>query len=106
MPNKNRRSIVAPLPSGVPSVTAPALKLELKPPPFDCAGGVSRVVPCTVGLVKPVPHGGRSTLTTTSGDVRGRRSEYPNGAGNVVRSMIRKRSRVMLAPVLLVIVRR
>ncbi len=39
-------------------------------------------------------------------DVRGLRSEIPDGAGNVVRLAMRKRRRVMLPPVLLVNVRR
>src|SRR5262245_23489972 len=54
----------------------------------------------------PLPHGGRSTVTTTAVEVLGRRSAMPDGAGNVVRSMTRKRRRVTLPPVLFVIVRR
>src|SRR5215831_4250742 len=68
----------------------------------DC----SSVVPWTVMFDVPEPHGGRSTVTTTSVDVRGRKSATPDAAGNVVRSMTVKRRRVMLPPVLLVKVRR
>ena len=39
-------------------------------------------------------------------DVRGRKSAIPDGAGNVVTSTTRNRSRVMLPPVLLTMVRR
>src|SRR5262249_45355448 len=66
----------------------------------------SSVVPLTDTLDVPEPHGGRSTVTTTVVDVRGRKSAIPLGAGNVVRSMTRKRSRVTLPPVLLTTVRR
>ena len=38
----------APLASGVASVTVPALIELLKPPPFACKGGCSRIVPLTV----------------------------------------------------------
>src|SRR5262245_43175385 len=106
MPSRKRTSIDAPLASGVPRVMVPSLMELLKPPPFGCDGGCSRVVPCTVTFDVPLPHGGRSTVTTTAVDVRGRRSAMPDGAGNVVMSMTRKRSRVMLPPVLLTIVRR
>src|SRR5262245_32180488 len=54
----------------------------------------------------PLPHGGRSTVTTTVVEVLGRMSAIPEGAGNVVRSMTRKRRRVTLPPVLFVNVRR
>ena len=40
-------------------------------------------------------------LAVVSDDVRARRSAVPGGAGTVVTSTIRKRSRVTLAPVLL-----
>src|SRR4051812_31850847 len=92
----------------------PALNVPLKPEPFGCDGGCSRVVPCTVAV-----HGGTSGApvaahvaaslmprTTTEIDVLGRRSANPLGAGNVVISTIRKRSRVMFAPVLLTNLRR
>ena len=55
---------------------------------------------------RPEPQGGRSTVVTTAEDVRGRKSEVVLGAGKVVRSTTRKRSRVMFEPVLLVKVRR
>src|SRR5215470_12535875 len=106
MPSRNRTSTLAPLASGVPSVTVPADIDELKPPPFGCDGGCSSVVPLTVMLLVPLPHGGRSTVTTTDVEVRGRRSAMPLGAGKVVRSITRQRRRVTFPPVLLVTVRR
>ena len=63
-------------------------------------------MPLTVGVDVPVKHGGRSTVTATSHDVRGRRSATPEVDGNVVMSTTRKRSRVMAPPVLFVKVRR
>src|ERR1044071_6716314 len=87
MPSRKRMSIEAPFANGVPSVTVPDDIDELKPPPFGCEGGCSRVVPFTETLEVPEPHGGRSTVTATVVDVRGRRSAIPEGAGNVVRSM-------------------
>src|SRR6185369_4607633 len=104
MPNKNLTSTLAPFATGVASVTVPADRDELNPPPFGCDGGCSRVVPCTVTLLVPEPHGGLSTVTTTAVDVRGRRSAMPLGAGKVVISMMRNRRRVTLPPVLLVTV--
>src|SRR4030095_5059314 len=106
MPSKNRMSRLAPLANGVASVTVPALIEELKPPPFGCDGGCSSVVPCTVTLLVPEPHGGRSTVTTTAVEVRGLKSAIPEGAGNVVKSTTRIRRRVTFPPVLLVIVLR
>ena len=106
MPSKSRRSSEAPLANGVARVTVPAPIEELKPPPFACVGGCSSVVPCTVTLLVPEPHGGRSTVTTTADEVRGRKSAVPEGAGNVVKSMILKRRRVTFPPVLFVIVLR
>ena len=101
--------MLAPLASGVPSVIVPALTLPLKPEPFGCAGGVSRVVPWTVtvqGGVTGAPVAAQVAAssmpaTTTEADVRGRISATPDGAGNVVRSTTRKRRRVTLPPVLL-----
>src|ERR1043166_6513545 len=106
MPSRNRTSTLAPFASGVASVIVPADIDELNPPPFGCDGGCSSVVPLTVTLLVALPHGGRSTVTTTAGDVRGRRSAMPLGAGNVVRSITRQRKRVTLPPVLLVTVLR
>src|SRR5215813_10312850 len=106
MPSRKRTSIEAPLASGVPSVTVPADIDELKPPPFGCEAGCSRVVPFTLTLDVPEPHGGRSTVTTTVVELRGRRSAIPEGAGNVVKSTTRNRSLVTLPPVLLTTVRR
>src|ERR1044071_6882242 len=93
MPSRNRTSILAPFAIGVASVTVPADIDELNPPPFGCDGGCSSVVPLTVTLLVPLPHGGRSTVTTTDVDVRGRKSAMPLGAGNVVTSITRKRNR-------------
>src|SRR5687768_14741788 len=70
--------------------------LLLNPPPFGCDGGCSRVVPLTVAV--PPPLNG----TTTVPDVRGRRSAVPEGTGNVVRSIMRKRMRLIPEPVELV----
>ena len=106
MPSRKRTSILAPFAIGVASVTVPADIEELNPPPFGCAGGCSSVVPLTVTLLVPLPQGGRSTVTTTAVDVRGRKSAMPLGAGNVVRSTTRKRRRVTFPPVLLTTVRR
>src|ERR1700754_1096451 len=106
MPSRKRTSSEAPLASGVARVTVPDDIEELKPPPFGCDGGCSRVVPCTVTLLVPLPHGGRSTVTTTAVEVRGRRSAMPLGAGNVAISITRQRNRVTLPPVLFVTVLR
>src|ERR1044072_6420818 len=106
MPSRNRTSMLAPLAIGVASVTVPADIDELNPPPFGCDAGYSSVVPFTVTLLVPLPHGGRSTVTTTAVEVRGRKSAMPLGAGNVVRSTTRKRKRVTLPPVLLTTLRR
>src|ERR1043165_10004331 len=106
MRSRNLTSIEAPLAIGVASVTVPDDIDELKPPPFGCDGGCSRVVPLTVTLLVPLPQGGRSTVTTTAVDVRGRKSAMPLGAGNVVRSITRKRRRVTLPPGLLPTARR
>src|SRR5215510_13470952 len=101
MPSRNLTSSDAPLASGVPSVTVPDDSDELKPPPFGCDGGRSSVVPATETLLVPLPQGGRSTVTTTVVEVRGRKSAMPLGAGNVVKSTTRKRKRVTFPPVLL-----
>src|SRR5215470_11307360 len=106
MPRRNRTSRLAPFASGVPSVTVPDDIDELKPPPFGCDGGCSSVVPLTLTLLVPLPHGGRSTVTTTVVDVRGRKSAMPLGAGNVVRSTTLHRRRLTFPPVLLTTVRR
>src|SRR5689334_16320847 len=106
MPSRNRTSIDAPFAIGVARVTVPADIDELKPPPFGCDGGCSSVVPLTVTLLVPLPHGGRSTVTTTDVEVRGRKSAIPLGAGKVVTSTTRNRKRVTLPPVLLTMVRR
>src|SRR6476659_5443604 len=104
MPSRNRTSSDAPLAIGVARVTVWAPIDELKPPPFGCDGGCSSCVPCTVTLLVPLPQGGRSTVTTTAVEVLGRKSAMPLGAGNVVKSITRKRKRVTFPPVLLTIV--
>src|ERR1043165_6140353 len=101
MPSRKRTSIEAPLAIGVASVTVPAAIDELRPPPLGCDGGCPRVVPLPVTLLVPLPQGGRSTVTTTAVEVRGRKSAMPLGAGKVVRSITRQRSRVTFPPVLL-----
>ena len=108
MPSRNCRLRLAPLARGVPSVTVPALMLPLKPLPFGCGGGVSRVVPWTVAVQggvagAPVAAQVAASLmpaTTTATEVRGLRSAKPDAAGKVSRSMIRKRNRVTEPPVL------
>src|SRR4029079_13363354 len=106
MPTRNRTSTDAPFAIGVASVTVPADIDEVKPPPFGCDGGCSSVVPLTVTLLVPLPQGGRSTVTTTAVEVRGRKSAMPLGAGKVVMSTTRKSTRVTLPPVLLTTVLR
>src|ERR1044072_1277108 len=106
MPSRNRTSSDAPLASGVARVTVPDDIDELKPPPFGCDGGCSSVVPWTVTLLVPLPQGGRSTVTTTAVEVRGRKSAMPLGAGKVVISITRHRTRVTFPPVLLTTVLR
>src|SRR5580765_3222089 len=106
--------MLAPLASGVPRVMVPALKVLLKAPPFGCDGGVSTVVPCmfTVHGVVATPFEARHVAAslmpalTTRLEVLARRSANPLGAGKVVISIIRKRSRVTAAPVLLTNLRR
>src|SRR5258705_10670104 len=114
MPSRNSRLTLAPLARGVASVTVPAFMLLLKPPPFGCDGGCSSVVPCTVavqGGVAGAPvaaHVPASLMpaTATDPEVRGLRSAKPDGAGNVVTSITRKRQRVTLPPVLFTILLR
>ena len=99
----------APFASGVPSVTVPDDHVELNAPPFGCDGGCSNVVPCTLTVqgVVATPLEARQVTeslipeTTTSVDVRERRSAIPEGAGKVVMSMTRKRNCVTEPPVLL-----
>src|SRR5450432_1013268 len=104
--------MLAPLASGVPSVIVPAPMLELKPPPLGCPvlGAVlscSSVVPCTVtehGVACPAAVQVAESFmpaTTTELEVIGLMSAKPDAAGNVSRSIIRNRKRVMFAPVLL-----
>jgi hypothetical protein len=99
MPKRNRRLTDAPLASGVPSVIVPAESDALMPPPLTWLGGCSSVVPSTVLLPLVV-------VTTMAVEVRARRSAVPEGDGKVTRLVMRKRSRVTGAPVLLVHVRR
>ena len=89
--------IEAPFANGVPSVIVPDDKVELKAPPLGWEGGCSNVVPCTLmvqGVVAtPLEdkHVAASLIpeTTTSNDVRARKSATPAGAGKVLTSTIR-----------------
>ena len=104
----------APFASGVPSVTVPDDQLELNAPPLGCDGGCSNVVPCTLTVqgVVATPLEARQVAaslipeTTTSDDVRERRSAIPEGAGKVVTSIILYRNLVTAPPVLLTTRRR
>src|SRR5687768_4938577 len=106
--------MLAPVASGVASVTVPADIVELNPPPLGCEGGCSSVVPCTVtehgaasgGVFAAHVAGSLMVAMTTAVEVIGRMSAMPDGAGNVVRSKTRKRRRETGAPVLFVIRRR
>ena len=97
-----------PLASGVLSVIVPAAKLELRPPPLDCVGGCSKVVPRIV-TVEPAPEGQPvptlMQVALTSVEVNARTSAVPT-AGKVVMSTTRKRSRVICAPLLFLKARR
>ena len=87
----------APFASGVPSVIVPDGQVELTPPPLGCDGGCSNVVPWTLTVQGAVatPFEARQVAeslmpeTTTSDDVRERKSATPDGAGNVLTSMMR-----------------
>src|SRR5215475_9035318 len=96
MPILNCTSTLDPFASGAPGETLFTPMLLLKPPPFGCEGGCSRVLPWTSVLPPP----DRETLTAV--EVLGRRSAVPAGAGNVLSVMTRKRSRERFPPVLLV----
>ena len=85
------------------------------PPPLGCDGGWSNVVPCTLTVqgVVATPLEARQVAeslipeTTISVDVRERRSAIPEGAGNVVTSIILGTvTRATGAPVLLTTRRR
>src|SRR5438270_748463 len=95
-------------PAPAPGPTALTESVELRPPPPDCAGGVSSVVCCTVQLFEGQA-GLVPVIVTVVGDapeVTARRSAVPEGAGAVETSMMRKRRRVTAWPVLFVTVRR
>ena len=87
----------APFANGVPSVIVPDDQVELNAPPLGCDGGCSSVVPCTLTVqgVVATPFDARQVAesripeTTSSDDVRDRRSAIPEGAGKVVMSIIR-----------------
>lgn len=100
----------APGASGVPSEITPADCVVLNAPPFGCDGGCSSTVPSIVtehgaGFGEQVP-ASLIPATTTDVDVRERKSAKPDGAGNVLTSMILKRSLVIGLPVLLTTRRR
>src|SRR6476620_9327777 len=96
----------APLANGVPSVIVPALSEPLNAVPLGEEGGCSTVVPWmfTVQGVVATPFEAKQVAasvmpaTTTRVEVRSRRSAKPDGAGKVVWSIMRKRSRVIAAP--------
>src|SRR5678816_3201670 len=101
--------MLAPGASGVGTVIDPADRLPFIPPPIGCVGGCSNVVPCTVivqGVVgepfaaKHVA-GSLMPLTITEEDVIARTSAIPGGTGAELISTMRKRNRVIGAPVLL-----
>ncbi len=86
--------IDSPLATGVEVVTVPAARLEFRPPPFGCAGGVSSVVPWTFtmhGGVAGVPvaaqvPGSITPLIETFSELSARKSAVPTGTGKVVMS--------------------
>src|SRR2546421_9227757 len=110
-PSRNWTLMAAPGASGVPVVTVPTARVELKPPPFGWVGGCSKVVPSTVTVhgVADGEHVPASVIpdTETFDEVIALRSACPPpGLGKVVTSTMRKRSRVTLPPVLFVTRRR
>src|SRR5262249_19393077 len=108
-PSRNCRLILCPGGSGVGSVIVPAFKLLLSPPPNDCVGGCSSVVPNTVtvqGGVFGVPvaaHVAESfiPLTVIVNELSALKSAVPPDVGKALKSTIRKRNRRTFAPVLL-----
>jgi len=112
MPNTNRTFILAPFASGLAVEIVLTDKLELNPPPIDCTGGWSSVVPSILtlqggdvgGVVEAQVPGSITGPTPTSDEeVIGRRSAIPDPAGNVEMESILSLNRVMGTPVLLVI---
>src|SRR5688500_16588026 len=109
MPKRNIRLMLAPLASGVARVTVPADIELLKAPPLGWLGGCSSVVPWAFtvhGGVAGVPvaahvAGSLMPAITTNDEVLALKSAVPLGAGNVLWSVIRKRNRVTLPPVVL-----
>src|ERR1043166_3564040 len=108
MPKSILMLMEAPFASGVPKVIVPDDQVELNAPPFACDGGCSNVVPCTLTVqgVVATPLDARQVAaslipeTTTSDEVRARRSAIPEGAGNVLTSMSLYRNLVTAPPVL------
>ncbi len=102
--------MLAPAGNGVPRVIVPADTVLLNPPAFDCVGGCSRVVPCTVtvhGAVEGVPVAAQvaESLTVTpvtATEEINRTSAILPDAGNVEMSMTRNLSFVILDPVVLI----
>src|SRR5437773_453910 len=88
-PSTKRTSIEAPLASGAAGVTVATDSDALKPPPAVWLGGCSSVVPRTVTADAPLPHGGRSTPTEMSVEVRALRSATPGNDGAVLTSGMR-----------------
>src|ERR1043165_661012 len=99
-PTVNCRLIEAPAVSGVARPMAGTLKVELKPPPAACAGGVSTVVPEMFAVPPPLSE------TLVFDEVSARRSALFTAGGFVVMLTMRKRSCGRSAPVLFVKVRR
>src|SRR6185295_13043389 len=83
-PKRNWRLMLAPGARGEAEVTDGTDREQLKPPPFGWFGGCSSVVPRT--STEPPP----DNETLTSPEVRARKSPTPDGAGKVVRLVMRK----------------
>src|SRR5262249_25764406 len=103
-PRRKRTLTEPPLFNGAPSIIVPAERVEFNAPPRGCDGDCSRVVPRTIA-VQVVPsvkkqEKGSFTKTDNSVELRARKSAKPAGDGKVFRSIIRKRSWVIGAPVL------
>src|SRR5688500_852994 len=110
MPSRKLTLMLAPLASGDPSVIVPEDRVEFIPPPLGWAGGASSVVASTLTVQggAPAPEAVHVVASLTAPTlsltpVRARRSAVPGALGKVVMSIIRKRSRVTGAPVLLTI---
>src|SRR4030095_6290783 len=99
-PSLNWKLTLPPGSSGEPTVTPVPSRLLLKPPPLGCDGGSCRFVPLMLAIPPP------EIVTVVEPESLGLRSAAPDGDGNVVKSMMRKRRRVRFTPVLFVNFRR